>query len=186
MSAHRNFSNNFTAMNWEELLCDSSRNTILIAVKLIEENPQLYNDFFDFTMKDNGVYGQRSGRVIQILAEKNPGQVRPYIHAIARKIPVAKSEGLRRSFLRVLMDHYKELNEDELGLMTETCFRWIAADEKPAIKVYSLEILYRVSNLYPDLKHELMAVIGSIMPHESKGIKARGRKMMAILSREVQ
>ncbi|MEZ5082113.1 MAG: hypothetical protein R2750_01470 [Bacteroidales bacterium] len=172
-------------MNWEELLCDSSRNTIMIAVKLIEENPKLYNNFFDFSMIDNGVYGQRSGRVIHKLAEKNPEQVKPYISAIARKITVAKSEGLRRSFLRVLMDHYNELEEDDLGLITEACFRWVVADEKPAIKIYSLEILYRISNLYPDLKPELMAVIESIMPHESKGIKSRGRKMIKVLSKEI-
>ena len=173
-------------MEWEELLGDSSRNTILIGVKLVEENPELYRDFFDFAMKDNGVFGQRSGRVIQILAQKNPKQVKPYIHAIARKITVAKSEGLRRSFLRVLMDHYNELAENDLGLITEACFRWVSGDEKPAIKVYSLEILYRVSNLYPDLKPELMAVIESIMPHESKGIKSRGSKMIGILTKEIE
>ncbi|MCF8367869.1 MAG: hypothetical protein K9G76_02415 [Bacteroidales bacterium] len=140
---------------------------------------------FNFAMLDNGVYAQRSGRVIQCIAVKNPELIKPYIAELTNKLLVAKSEGLRRSILKILIDYYIELNEDELGRLADTCFEWVLANNKPVIKIYSLEILYRISNLYTDLKPELKTIIENIIPHESSGIKSRGKKMLQTLNWEI-
>jgi hypothetical protein len=51
--------------------------------------------------------------------------------------------------------------------------------EKPAVKMFCLVILEKLSNLYPEIKPELILIIETQMPYESKAFKSRGRKILA-------
>ena len=49
-----------------------------------------------------------------------------------------------------------------------------------------MEIIYKISQLYPEIKNELISTVENMMPRSSFGIKSRGRKLLKKLYREVE
>jgi hypothetical protein len=93
-------------------------------------------------------------------------------------------DGLKRHTLRMLM--HVPLPEEELGTLVKTCFEWLVTpSESVAVKVYSMEILYRVSQSEPDLKKELADSIEWRLDEENAGFRNKGRKILKKLSREI-
>lgn len=177
----------FGFMELEDLLADSSRKTVDIAVSFIGENPDLFKKMLDFALLDKYPYAMRAARVIQVISEANPNKVIPYIDTIVHAMPHFKTGGLNRSMLRILSYHCKKMSEEQLGILTDVCFKnLLNSNEKPAIKVYSLDILYEISNLYPDIKPELISSIETQLPRSSIGIKSKSRKMLKKLRLEIK
>ncbi|MEZ5012549.1 MAG: hypothetical protein R2744_13650 [Bacteroidales bacterium] len=68
------------------------------------------------------------------------------------------------------------LGEAEHGILAEKCFSWLSSGTSAiAIKAYAMEIIYRLTLLYPELSPELVSVLSREMEHGSAGVKARGR-----------
>ncbi len=173
-------------MELEDLLADSSRKTVDIAVSFIGDDPVLFQKMLDFALLDKYPYAMRAARVIQVISEANPIRLAPFIDTIVLAMPHFKTGGLNRSMLRVLAFHIDEMSEEQLGILVDVCFRNVLnSKEKPAIKVYSMDILYEISNLYPDIKHELISSIEAQYPISSVGIKSKSRKMLKRLKFEV-
>jgi len=173
-------------MELEDLLADSSRKTVDIAVQFIGDDSVLFRKMLDFALLDKYPYAMRAARVIQVIAEANPPRAVPYIDTIVQAMPGFKTGGLNRSMLRVLSYHCKKMSEEQLGILTDICFKNVLnSNEKPAIKVYSMDILYEISNLYPDLKRELISSIEAQLPRSSVGIKSKSRKMLKKLYNEI-
>jgi hypothetical protein len=64
-----------------------------------------------------------------------------------------------------------------------TCFGFIESmTEKPAIKAFSLTVLFNLSVQYPDIRPELKAIIEDRWDYESAAFKSRGRKILKALS----
>ena len=51
-----------------------------------------------------------------------------------------------------------------------------------AVKAYSMEIIYKLSTIYPELANELSATINIIEGEGSAGIKARGKIILKKLA----
>ena len=65
------------------------------------------------------------------------------------------------------------------GDVMNICFDFITdPKEKPAIKAFSLTVLYNLSKQYPEIKNELKVVIESQWENESAAFRSRARKML--------
>jgi len=62
----------------------------------------------------------------------------------------------------------------------------VSPSEPPAVKVHAREILYRASQIEPDLKQELIDSIEWRLNEESAGIRNRGEKLLGKLYGELQ
>ena len=174
-------------MELEDLLVDSSKITADMAVHTIGEDPVLFQKVLDFALEDRDVFAQRASRVIQLSAIKYPHLIKPHLNKIIKSFPDFRNSGLKRNMLRHLSKHTMELTEEQHGILLDVCYKFImSSDEKPAIKVYSMDILYDISNQYPDLKKELISCIENIMPTASEGIKSRSKKMLKKLYQEIE
>lgn len=174
-------------MELEDLLVDSSKITAEMAVHTIGDNPVLFKKVLDFALEDKAKYAQRASRVIQKSATKYPDLIRPYFKQIVNAFPDFQNVGLKRNMLRLLSKHYKELNEEQQGILLDVCFNYLMnSNEKPAVIVYSMDILYEISNQFPDLKMELISCIENQMPTASAGIKSRSKKMLKKLQKEIE
>ena len=97
-----------------------------------------------------------------------------------------KMGGLKRSFAKMISELDWDFDEETLGILAETCFKWVNnSDEEIAIKIYSQDILYRITNIYPELKHELVQTLETHLPRSSKAIKSRSLKMLNKLRKEI-
>jgi hypothetical protein len=54
-----------------------------------------------------------------------------------------------------------------------------------AVKMFSMNILYNISEAEPDLKPELAAVIEDQLPKGTPGLKNSGQKMLKKLYRQI-
>ena len=173
-------------MELEDLLIDSSRITADMAVHTIGENQALFKKVLDFALEDNDQYAMRAARVIYLTAINHPELIRPYLNKIIHELSGFKNDGLKRSMTRILSEHYTELNEESQGILVDVCFKYLMdTNEKIALKIYSMDILYNLSQIYPEIKKELIFSIENQLPYASAAIKSRGKKMMKKLYLEM-
>ncbi|OQX72771.1 MAG: hypothetical protein B6D61_13265 [Bacteroidetes bacterium 4484_249] len=174
-------------MELENLLFDSSHRTAEMAVIAIGDNPELFNKILNFAFNDNGKFAMRAARVIQMSAICYPELVQPHLKNIIQQMSGFKTAGLKRSFAKIIAEMTWDFDEEILGILADTCFKWLNnSSEKIALKIYSQDILYKISQLYPDLKHELISTLENQLPHSSIAIRTRSRKMIKKLYKEVQ
>ena len=93
-------------------------------------------------------------------------------------------DGMKRHTLRMLM-HVPFLNRNWEPLSRPALNGLSSASESVAVKVYSMEILYQVSQSEPDLKKELADSIEWRLDEENAGFRNKGSKILKKLSREI-
>jgi len=172
-------------MEIEELLRDSSKRTADFAKNLIGHDPELFKKVLAFSLQDNGVFAMRASRVICHSALDHPELISPYLIEIIRKLPKFKNDGLKRNFTKMISELPANFDEETMSILVNQCFEWITSPaEKVALKVYALDILYNISELYPDIKNELISCIEAEMPRSSSGFNSKGSKLLVKLYKE--
>ena len=172
-------------MQLEDILFDSSRRTADMAVSAIGDNPEIFKKFLNLALADRGRYTMRAARVVQLAAGRHPGLVLPYIRDVIHKLPGFKTDGLKRSVAKLLAEQSFSLDEDTLGVLTVVCFKWLADPlEKAAMKVYAMDILYKVALLYPEIKPELISTIEEQFPRSTVAVVSHGKKITALLYKQ--
>ncbi len=107
-------------MELEDILFDSSRRTADMAVSAIGDNPEIFKKFLDLALADRGRYTMRAARVVQLAAGRHPELVLPYIRDVIHKLPGFKTDGLKRSVAKLLAEQSFSLDEDTLGILTDS------------------------------------------------------------------
>jgi hypothetical protein len=91
--------------------------------------------------------------------------------------------------MRILtLTDMEKLDSKQHGLLTDFCFTALRSGNSAiAIKAYSMDIIYKIAVIYPELVHELAATINMLQGEGSAGIVARGRiilKRLAEISKQ--
>jgi hypothetical protein len=169
----------------QELLSDSSRRSIDMAVSIVGNNVHIFKNMLDVALLDRGKLTMRAARVVNFSANQYPHLIAPYLTEIVKKLHKFKHDSLRREMTKTLAEYPGEFEDESNSILLEICFNWfLDPEEKIAIKVYTLDILYRISKIYPDLKVELISAIEQQLPYASPGMKSRSIKMLQKLYRE--
>jgi hypothetical protein len=94
------------------------------------------------------------------------------------------NESTLRSFLRILsLSDLDKINSRQHGLLADFCFNKLNSGFSAiAIKAYSMEIIYRLALIYPELATELSATINMLQGEGSAGVVARGHMIMKKLA----
>ncbi len=75
------------------------------------------------------------------------------------------------------------LQQNHINQIIETGFDWLITLQKIAVRAYTMNTLYLFGTekdwIHPELKH----LINSKIIHESKGCKARGRKVLELIEK---
>ena len=126
----------------------------------------------------------RAARVIALVTELHPELVHPYVNEIILKLSSWQTEGLRRSFLKILSEISYSYNEDQLGILTDLAFTWLTdPKEAIAIRYYSIAILLIVSKKYPEIKGELSTLLNELAEDSSSGLKTKSVKVLNYLKK---
>ena len=176
-------------MSREESLTDllmvenSRRNTDLIA-DIIFNKHALFDELFDIYLRNEEPLSRRAVWVVDTVAEKHPELLDRYLESIVEALPRFEHDGLKRGSLRMLSR--SPLPQNHLGELMNMCFDWlVSAKESVAVKVYAMEILYRISQVEPELKKELADSIEWRIAEGTPGFKHRGLKTLKMLYKEM-
>ena len=161
----------------------SRRNTDLIA-NLVSERPALFDELVDIFLRNEEPLSRRAVWVVDTVAEKHPHLLDRYLEAISEALPRFEHDGLKRVSLRMLSRY--PFPQKHLGELMNICFDWLVSPkESVAVKVYAMEILYRISQDEPELKKELADSIEWRIAEGTPGFKNRGLKTLKKLYKEM-
>lgn len=166
--------------DFEAGLYDSSRNVADQAVAAVGNNPERFRTVLDLCFKEKYPMSMRAARVVQLCAEKNLQLILPYLNEISEKIVITKIEGVKRNFLKIFTEFIDfELLKDD-GRLADACFKWLSdSKETVVVRYYCMNYCYNLCKYYPELKHELSAVLEQILPEEtSGGMRKRAKEIL--------
>jgi len=172
-------------MNFEAQLVDSSRLIADLVTENVGNNPSHFNELMELSFGAKHKISMRASRVAVFCVQKFPYLIEPYLDKIIFSLP--DDESVRKNFMKILAETNLKFNEDQLGILFDTCFEILLNDKSTvANKIYSMEILYKISEIEPDLKIELISAIEDQIPKGSSGVKLFGRKLLKKLYKETQ
>ena len=136
-------------------------------------NPVLFRKLLDLSYSDDRKLAFHSSWVLTKACDKYPELIYPFLPGIVEKLNMITNESAHRSFLRILsLGPVDVLSGKHHGILADHCFSALRSGESAiAIKAYSMEILYRLALIYPELANELSASIAMIEDDASAGIK---------------
>ena len=162
----------------------SRRNTDLVA-GLVFQKPELFDELFRVFMRNQEPVSRRAAWVVDTVSEKHPGLINSHLTEIIEMLSQFNHDGLKRHSMRILARSPLPA-EPHLGELINICFNWLLSPhEAIAAKIFCMEILYRISQVEPEIKKELADSIEWRIDDESAGYKNRGRKMLKTLYFEI-
>lgn len=126
---------------------------------------------------------QRASWIVAHCADQNLDLIAPYLDKMVKNLANDINDATKRNTVRILqmVDIPKKLLEDCLNY----CFSYLESGIEPiAIKVFSMTVLYNISNNIPEIKNELKILIEDQLPFSSAGFKSRGLKILQKLNNE--
>ena len=169
----------------EKALYDSSRRVIDQVTETVWKNKALFKQALDLALSNKHQIANRAVRVVYFSAQKDKSLVSPYISQIVNSLDNIKKEIVQATFLQIFLNIEFPNNEDDIGLLADFCFRNVQKITNVASnKLLSMEILYKISNIEPELKPELISIIEDQMPKSLTSFRTRGRKILKKLFKE--
>jgi len=146
-----------------------------IAVSAIE-NPAIFIKLYEYSHSPDKRLAFRASWTLSKVCDKFPELIYPYLPKIVESLNKIENESTLRSFLRIIsLSDLGKINSRQHGLLADYCFSALNSGFSAiAVKAYSMDILYSLSLIYPELANELAASIRIVMEDGSAGITARG------------
>jgi len=165
-------------MNFEKLMYDSSKFLAVSTAKKLCENPQFLENAIETVFKDINQISARTTNVIEFFDFEKPEFIKPYLGKIIEKISDFKYDGQKRSFLKLLIRHINELDDEEQGTLFEKCLKFtLNYKETVAVRYYSVEILSKFAQKYPELKNEVISTIEISLAESSPAFVSAAREL---------
>jgi len=144
------------------------------------ENPAIFLKLLEYSYASERKLAFRASWTLTKVCDKNPEMIYPYISEIIEALPKISNESVRRSFFRILsLSNLENLTGRYHGLLADYSFAALnSALSAIAIKAYSMEILFKLSLIYPELANELASSVRILMEDGSAGIVAKGNSIL--------
>lgn len=141
------------------LSIDSSRATADLAVEAVSNVRDYFEEVMNICLKEKAPLNWRAARVIALCSSKNFDLFLPYADKIAQLFVRFENDGLKRIFAGLLSEYAHVLNGESQSILLDSCFKIMLSDEKIAVKYNAMKLLYKLSEVIPEIKGELSAVI---------------------------
>jgi len=148
------------------------------------ENPAIFIKLFEYSHSSDKRLAFRASWTLTKVCDRFPEIIHPYLAQIVETLSKTENESTLRSFLRIIsLNDLEKINSRLHGILADFCFSTIKSGFSAiAVKAYSMEILYRLTLIYPELGNELSTSIRILMEDGSAGITLRGRAILKKLA----
>ena len=168
----------------KQLLQEHSKKNALIIAHFILDHPAKMNDFVSIFLNKKPVISQRAAMSISAIDDINPTLLTPFVNKL---MDALKERGHHIAVVRVTLRVLRtaEVPSERATELIDYCVEKVSNPKSPiAIKVFSINILTRYCNEYPELKNEVQSIIEDLLTHEnSAGIRSCGRKALKTISK---
>jgi 8-oxo-dGTP diphosphatase len=148
------------------------------------DNPSIFNKLLEYSYSKDRKLAFRASWTLTKACDIFPEMIYPHLQRIAETLPLIDNESVQRSFLRILsLNDLKNLSRSNHGILADHCFSMLKSGSSAiAIKAYSMDVLYSLSVIYPELGNELSSLVRILMEDASAGIIARGTSILKKIS----
>jgi 8-oxo-dGTP diphosphatase len=155
-----------------------------VAVSAVE-NPAIFKKLLEYSFSPDKKLAFRASWTLTKVCDKYPELIYPHLPGIIDSLDSLDNESVQRSFLRILsLTDIRRLSVKQHGTLTEHCFNALKSGFSAiAIKAYSMEIIYNLVLMYPELLNEFSATVNLVQGEGSAGIIARGQMIMKKLAK---
>jgi len=168
----------------ELLLKGNSRSYTDFVADIVTNRPELVKDLWKIYLEMEEPVSRRAAWIIDTASEDKPEWAQPFLSDLIRILPLFNHDGLKRHALRMIARlPFPENTEGELMNIT---FGWLLSPtESVAVKMYCIQILYRLSGTEPDILQELYDTIEFQMADGTPGFRSIGSKMMRDIDKDI-
>ncbi len=148
------------------------------------ENMEILKRLIGYSFYEDKKLAFRASWTLSKVYDKHPEILDPYLDNLVESLDKIDNESVQRSFLRIIsMSDMNNISSVKHGILADHAFRMLKSGFSAiAVKAYSMEIIYRLTNIYPGLANELAAAINLLEGEKSAGIIARGRIILKKLT----
>jgi len=171
--------------NFRELLLKgNSRSYTDFVADIVSKRPELVRELWEIYLAMEAPVSRRAAWIIDTASENKPNWVEPFLPQLIDKLPVFNHDGLKRHALRMIARMPFPANSE--GELMNITFEWlISTTESVAVKMYCIQILYRLSATEPDILQELYDTIEFQIADGTPGFKGIGSKMMRQIDKDI-
>ncbi|UTW62355.1 hypothetical protein KFE98_20515 [bacterium SCSIO 12741] len=145
--------------------------------ELIAQKPELFSALVDLFLNASPTLSMRASYVAEFVYLRDTSLVEPHIEFMARHVLDFPHTGTQRNLLKILARC--PLPKENLGYLLQACFDLVEnAITPPAVKVWSLELLYRIGLQEPEINGELRLILEALYETGSAGEKVRSRDIL--------
>jgi 8-oxo-dGTP diphosphatase len=148
------------------------------------DNPAIFLKLFEYSLSSDKKLAFRASWTLTKVCDRFPEIIYPYLAQIVETLNKIDNESTLRCLLRIIsLSDLEKISNQQQGLLADFCFSVLNSGFSAiAVKAYSMEILYKLSLIYPELTNELSTSISILMEDGSAGITARGRMILRKLA----
>ncbi|TVZ55132.1 hypothetical protein OD91_0374 [Lutibacter sp. Hel_I_33_5] len=188
---------------WIESILNDVENAMRInrnnAANIVWDNPDLFEDLLYMSFEVDNKQSIKAAWVLEwVCTHKSLDLIIPHLDFFTQNIKNVHFDSALRPCAKIcehLAVAYTSKNSnltkdaiipEHIELIIETGFDWLITPQKIAVRAYTMQALY-LFGLEKDWVHpELRHLISTKIIHESKGCKARGRKILQLIEKHQQ
>jgi len=160
----------------EQLLKENSKKNWNLVAKKIGTDKTLFKELMQIYFTDEDYMVLRASQVMSDISDVHPELLKPYLTKLIKHLNPDSIDAVRRNTMRVFqtLDIPVELE----GELFEKGMAYLkSATEPKAVKAFSMTVLRRICEKYPDLCSELIPQIEILLQESaSPGLVSRGEK----------
>ena len=144
------------------------------------DNPAIFSKLLEYSYSGDRRLAFRASWILTKVCDNHPELISPHLAEIIEALPVLSNQSVQRSFFRILsLSNLENLTSRHQGFLTDFSFAALNSGFSAiAIKAYTMEILYKLTLIYPELAIELASSIRVLMENGSAGIVAKGNTIL--------
>jgi 8-oxo-dGTP diphosphatase len=148
------------------------------------DNPDIFKKLLEYSFSDDKKLAFHASWTLTKVCDKYPEIIFPHLAEIIESLEKIDNESVQRSFLRIIsLTNMSRIGTKHHGILADHCFTALRSGFSAiAIKAYSMETLYKLALIYPELANELAAIINMLQGEGSAGIVARGKIILKKLA----
>ena len=143
--------------------------------------PDGYGILIEMLADERPAIAKRAGYVFTHTGEHAPGRTLRHLPELVPLLDAEAHPSTRRALCRALT--FIDLPEAWLGPVLDRCFGYLEdVEEKVAVRAFAVDIIYRNTAAYPELREELRRLLEWAAPTASAGLKSKARRFLPLLT----
>lgn len=156
--------------------CRSKLDALFLA-EHIAKNPTTIKLAFEMMGNDSNKKAWKAAWVLDHVYLEKPDLINDYIDTMIMLFMQSHCDGTRRILGKLLS--LNDITDRVDGNFVNTCFDMLISETVAvAVKVHAMQLLFNISQTYPELRAELKLILEEQMPNNTVAFKARAKRLL--------